>query len=174
MPDKDDGSGAAFICYVNGFRYIKPSDEVQRLFRAADFAWVLRTDDYRSGCGKDAKSGYVGKVAKEAGRRFGYALLTHGSLPLTIDDDCLLDEHGRRPGRNLFACWAAKFGRLFEGEKPYAFSTVLLDGDVPVYRMKPGKRWIIVVGIDPDCGISDVEFDWRVFESPTGGHKRSA
>ena len=172
MEAKDNVPHMSLVCYIDGYRCVEALDVVLQLFQKVDFAWVIRTDYFRSGFGKEATKGYVGKIAKEVGRRFAHALLRRGSLPLTIDD-CPLDEHRESIGRNLFHCWAAKFGRLFEGEKPYEFTTLLIDGDVPAYRMKPEKRWLIVVDIDPDCGVDSVEFDWKIFDGPPRGQKRS-
>ena len=172
MEAKGDDGRISFECWHDGCRCVEPLNAVLQLFHEVDLAWVIRTDYFRSGFGKDAEGGYVGKIAKEAGRRFGHALLTRGSLPLTIDDTCFVNEHGDGPGRNLFHCWAAKFGRLFNGEKPYEYATLFIDGDVPAYRMKPGKQWLIVVDIDASCGVGPADFDWRVFGDPPGKHKR--
>ena len=172
MGVKDDAPRMLLACYVDGYRRVEALDVVLQLCQAVNFAWVMRTDYFRAGFSKDATKGYVGKIAKEVGRRFAHALLMRGSLPLTIDD-FPLDEHGESISRNLFHCWAAKFGRLFSGEKPYEFTTLLIDGDVPAYRMMPGKRWLIVVDIDPECGVDPMGFDWRVFEDWSDTHRRS-
>lgn len=162
------------LCYPNGRRKILPLEEAYKLFWKVTFAWLLPLDWFTSGSGKFATDGYAGRIAQQPPMKFAFKMLTRGALALAINDSALLDEHGDSPSPNLFYAWAARFGKLFKGPKPYEYIKVSdqYGRRQPAYRMKPGEAWLIVIGVDPENReYTDLDVDWELFQVPPGSRK---
>ena len=164
--ERIDGEQPRFKCCVNGSTRTLSLHEALQLAKQVRFLWIWVTDYFRSGFGDDLKEGHVENIAKPSGREFARHLLTHGSLPLLINDRRLADERGDSPSRDQFHGLAAKFGKLFLGKKMHEHAYVPDDEDVlqPAYRVKLGMDWLIVADVDPTCSISRREVDWVVFQ----------
>jgi hypothetical protein len=160
-------------CYVNGYNKILTLEETYILFWQVKFAWLLLLDWFRSEFDGIEGSGYVSKLARFSGMSFGYRLLTRGFLALTINDTCMLDEHGYSPNRNTFIQNARRFGKLFpEKNRPYEATQVFdRDGNLQLaYRMKSDEKWLIIVGVDPKSEFTNEDINWSIFQTPPTFH----
>ena len=155
-------------CYRNGSHVVLPLEEAYRLFWASRFGWVLKLDFFRSGFGESAMSGSVVKAVYSSGVKFVLALLGRGALSVAQNDSCLVDEHGEAPSPNQMAVWASRFRKLFAGDKPYEFLREADERGIcqPAYRMKPDETWLVVLGVEPDKGYSDIDVPWGIFRTP--------
>jgi hypothetical protein len=168
MQFPDDKKSIPVQCYVTGHLKTLPLQEAYVLFWKVHFGWLLLLDWFRSGFGKSAKQGYMRRLVQKSGKRFGYNLLTRRSLPLTINDRCMLDEHDFPPSRNNFAARAARFAKVAGGFSLFEYDEVFDDGrnGVPAYRPNPDVDWLIVLKVAPDSSFKDTDVDWSLFQNP--------
>ena len=169
MQISDDMRKIPLLCFLDGRRKVLPFEEAYKLFWRVTFSWLLPLDWFRSGFRKSATDGYAGKIAQQPPMRFAFKMLTRGALALAINDSALLDEHGDSPSHGLLYAWAARFGKLFKGPKPYEYMKVSdqYGRRQPAYRMKPGETWLIVIGVDPENHeCTDLDVDWELFQVP--------
>jgi|GEM_PF-5488846 len=168
MQIADNMKTIPIVCFHNGRRTILSSEEVYRLFWNVTLGWVLLSDFFRTGFGKQGKHGTISKVIHGSAIRFAFNILTHGSLVLAREDICLLDEHGDSPSQDIFPVWAHRFSKLFNGFRPIKHVTFTdPQGHRHCgYRMKPDQTWLIVVGVDPDSSFGNEDIDWAIFETP--------
>ena len=155
-------------CNVNGRKNKTLSiEEAYSRFWEADFAWNKLTDEFRSGSGKNAKQGFMMDFAQPSGTYFALKMLTRGSLALAVNDSCMLDEDGFEPTKDVFTANACKFGRCFKGEK--IFKAVYIYDDKNrrqlAYRVRPGKKWIIILGLVPGSNLTNEEIEWEIFQT---------
>jgi hypothetical protein len=156
-------------CSMSGHLKTLTLEEAYVLFWEVSFGWLLLLDWFRTSFAESEKSGYVSKLAKFSGMDFGYKLLTRGALALAMNENCMLDEHGYGPSRNTFAQDARRFAKLFPKKaRPYE-STQVIDRDgyrQLAYRMIPGQKWLIVVGVDAESSFTNLDVDWTIFQTP--------
>ena len=169
MEIPDDMKAIPLTCFHNGRKKILPVEEAHNLLWIVTLGWVMLSDFFRTGGGKQAKRGFLAKIVQGSAIKFAFNILTHGSLALAREDSCFADEHGDPPDRDLFAVWAYRFGKLFKkGLRPYehvAFTDP--NGHRRFgYRMKPGETWLVIVEVDPDSGFGNEDVDWTLFETP--------
>lgn len=172
MQITDDKKHIPILCYVNGRQSTLTLEEAYTLFWIVPFAWLLPLDWFRSGL----RQGYMRKLVHKAVKVFAYNLFTRSFLPLRIDSECMLDEHGYSPSRNCFQSRACKLAKIFEGKSPYAFDDCIrISGKLqPAYRMIPGQEWLIVVGVKPESEFTDHDIDWTVFQTHPNQQGKSA
>ena len=176
MKIPDDMKTIPIMCFRNGRRTILPFEEVYHLFWTVILGWVLLSDFFRTGSIKHANQGRFSQTVQGDALKFVFNILTRGSLALAREDQCFLDEHDEPPGRGIFAVWAHRFGKLFNGYKPYerVFFTDRDGHRQPGYRMKQGETWLVVVEVDPDSGFKNEDLDWTIFETPPKKQKKLA
>jgi len=164
--DADSHEEVKLLCVVNGKEQVLSLPEAIDRAREAGFVWVIPTDYIRMSRGDDEKTGHVATLAGKPARRFLFVLLQRASGILKINDACLRDAHDEQPKSNLFQSWAYKAARVFLGERPYEYTTILdpSHGEVPAYRLKPGFEYLVVVGVDGGSGVDRPPVDWGLFE----------
>lgn len=158
-------------CYAQGRRKILSLEEAYILFWKVNFAWHMLLDWFRSSIDGDEKEDYMMRVAKPSGARFAYQSLTRGSMALSTNDACLLDEYGCLPSKDVVTQDASKFGKCFCGKKLFESTYVCDRGRKQLaYRVRQGMTWLIVLGLDTESdltkGLTDDVIEWEIFKTP--------
>ncbi len=156
-------------CSLTGRAKVLPLEEAYSIFWSVNFAWVRLRDFFKSGGqGRIPKQGILGRIAPGLATKFIIKLLTRTTLALTIDDECLLDEHNDPPVANTFNVWAFRFGSCFDGPWPHRHLLVPDEGGIrrSAYCMRPGETWLLILGVDAKSGFDDSDVDWNVFLEP--------
>ena len=92
----DEQKSIPIRSYVNGRLKTLTIEEVYVLFWEVPFAWLEPLIWIRF----DKLGAYVKDVMGPSIKIFAYNLLTRGYMALTINSECMLDEHGYAPGRS--------------------------------------------------------------------------
>jgi len=159
-------------CYVNGSLRTLTLQESHVLFWCVPFGWLLPIDWCRFGKNSD----YIRELITKSIKMFAYNLLTRGYTALSINSECMLDEHDYAPSRNVFQARAYKLAKVFGKNIPFVYDE---DFDYskklqPAYRMVPGQKWMIVIGLAPESEIEPSEVDWTFFQTPPDGKEKEA
>jgi hypothetical protein len=164
MKIPDEHKNIPTQCYVNGHLKTLSFEEAYILFWEVPFAWLEPLNWLRYG----EHNAYVKDLMGPSIKIFAYNLLTRGYMPLTIDSECMLDEHGYAPNRNNFQAKACRLAKLFKEYIPFIYDEVFDNRKklIPAYRILPESRWAIVVGIAPDHEIQTTEMNWTIFQAP--------
>lgn len=164
MQIPDEQKSIPTRCYVNGHLRTLTLEEAYVLFWEVPFGWLQPYDWCRFG----QNNNYMRKLITKSIKIFAYNLLTRGYRALSINSECMLEEHDYVPSRNVFQARAYKLAKAFGKNVPFVYDEDF-DGTnklQPAYRMVPGQKWLIVVGLTPENEVEPSEVDWTFFQTP--------
>ena len=172
MQIPDEQKSIPTQCYVNGQLKTLTFKEAYVLFWEVPLSWLLPLDWFRF----HQTHAYMRDMITLSTKMFAYNLFTRGYQTLTTNSDCMLDERGDGPSRNVFQARASKFAKIFGDDVPFIYDNDIVDRKrtIPAYRMKFDQKWLLVIGLIPETKIKPSEIDWTFFQTPPGGKEKEA
>lgn len=174
-PDDDIMHWIRFICRSGQWKKSLSWPEAYRIFWESVIGWLLPIQWYKYGTDPMPHSGYIYEHVSRNARKFGFHLHNRGLMPLTLTGYRHLEPAPSgypQISKELFISIAHKWSLLYRGigmdTRPFLYVPVEGTGrtDEPAYCIKPDISRLLILGVDPACGLRDDDFDWSLFQTP--------